>query len=103
MANTFSNPIVLDTFTAAIEIKPETTGRPYVPLRIKSIEWVIPTTTTSTCSVTDQNGISLFNEQCVTVNKSIIRYYDGIAVGSIKVAAAAASHMSSGGLAIVLE
>jgi hypothetical protein len=101
MANTFSNPIYLDTFTAALEITPASLGQADVPLKVHSIEFLIPVTTGATCTITDQGGSKIFDEMCVTANQSIIKYYGGASFGALKIAAATGAHLSSGKIAIV--
>jgi hypothetical protein len=101
MANTFSNPIYLDTFTAALEITPASLGQADVPLRVHSIEFAIPTTVSSTCTITDQGGTKVFDEEVLAIKQSVIKYYGGASFGALKIAAATGSHLSSGKIIIV--
>ena len=103
MANTFTNPIVLDTFTAAIDITPASLGNAYKPIKIDSIEFVRPAATTNTCTITDQNDINIFSERCIVATQSIIKYYGGMPVGGIKIAVAGGNHMAAGSISIVLS
>ena len=102
MGNSFSNPIVLDTFTTAIAITPASLGNPYRPILIDSIEFVRPAANTNTCTITDHNDVPIFSEIAMTARQSIIKYFDGMPVGSINIAKAAGNHMAAGSISIVL-
>lgn len=77
MANSYvTNPIVLDTFTSAIDVA-SSAGWGTAPIYVKSIEWQTPTSTAHTALITDAaSGGIIFSEQCTTVNQSIIKYYN---------------------------
>uniref|UniRef100_A0A6H1Z880 Uncharacterized protein n=1 Tax=viral metagenome TaxID=1070528 RepID=A0A6H1Z880_9ZZZZ len=79
MANSFTgNPVVLDTFTSAIDVCSSLGFSTGTPLKVKSIEWQTPTSTAHTAAITDAvGGNAIFGEQCTTANQSIIKYFDG--------------------------
>lgn len=98
MANNFgSNPIVLDTFTSAIDVGNSIWGNSTTPIKLQSIEWQVPTTAGHTAAITDGGGDGLFAETCITNNQSIIKYFDGAWVDGIKIAA---SGVASGKIVI---
>jgi hypothetical protein len=99
MANSYGNPIRLDTFSAAIDVNKER-GYQQIGLHLDSIELEVPTTTDTTCLVKDEQGQTIFYEQCVTTAQSIIKYFNGMFVSNIKVSASGANHMLSGKLVI---
>ena len=78
MANSYSgNPIILDTFSAVIDVCSEMGFKTGTPLFVKSIEWRTPTSTSHTALITDAvSGNEIFGEQCTTANQSIIKYFD---------------------------
>ena len=100
MANSFTgNPIVLDTFTGAIDVCSSMSWSSGTPLKVKSIEWQTPTSTSHTALVTDKaSGNVIFSEQCTTANQSIIKYFDGY----VKNLYIAASGVGSGKIIIHL-
>jgi hypothetical protein len=103
MANSFkTNPMVLDTFTAAIDVNTSAGNASGTPLFIRSIEWVQPSSTDHTCTVTSDSGAAVFDEQCVVATQSIIKYFGGRSIPNLKIAVAAGNHMASGKLHIVL-
>jgi len=79
MANSFTgNPIVLDTFSSAVNVCSSLGFATGTPLKVKSIEWQTPTSTSHTALVSDAaSGNAVFSEQCTTANQSIIKYFDG--------------------------
>ena len=88
MANIYeANPMVLDTFTAAIDWA---TAFPHGQ-RINSIEWSKPTNTAHTCYVQagGSSGPKIFDEQCTTANQSIIKYFHNAHVNSLYIPVAA--------------
>lgn len=103
MANNFNNnPIVLDTFTSAIDVN-SSKGYPLnFPLYVHSIEWVKPTNTSHTCTITNNAGSNVFDEQCVVATQSIIKYFGGLPIHNLKIAVAASNHMASGSVHITL-
>jgi len=102
MSNSFStNPIVLDTFTAAIDVA-SSAGWGTSPIFVKSIEWQTPTNTAHTCTITDAvGGNTIFAEKCTTENQSIIKYYNTW-VKNLCIAIAAGAHMASGKIIVVM-
>jgi len=91
MANIYDrNPIHLDTFTSAIDLK-TTMGYPTGgQFKIKSIEWVRPTTIGDTADIYTDTGLTqpLFNQTCVTANQNINKpfgnegeWFDNICIG----------------------
>ena len=104
MANNFKgNPIVLDTFSSAINLNESLGFKAGTPLFVQSIEWVAPTTADHTCTITSDIGNNVFNETCVTGKQSIIKYYAGVPIQNLKIAVAAGAHMASGALHILLR
>ncbi len=77
MANVFiTNPIVLDDFSAAIDVDSSAGWAADTPIYVKSIEWQTPTNTAHTALITDKiSGNVIFSEKCTTENQSIIKYY----------------------------
>jgi hypothetical protein len=78
MSNSFAqNPIVLDTFTSAIDLCSSMGWATGTQIKVKSIEWQTPTNTAHTALITDAaSGNTIFGETCTTENQSIIKYYD---------------------------
>lgn len=101
MANNFTgNPIVLDTFTSAIDVAVSLGYPAGTPLFINWIEWQIPTTIGHTAVVTDKvSGIDIFSEKCVAANQSIIKYFYGARVEGLYTAI---SGVGSGNIVIML-
>ncbi len=86
MANAFKNPVVLDTFTSAIDVGDTMFGDSQAKFKLNFIEWQTPSTTTHTAVVTDGDGNSLFSETCTTAAQSIIKYFEGQIVSGLKIA-----------------
>ena len=64
MANSYaSNPIVLDTFTSAIDVRSSLGYATGTPLKVLSIEWQTPTNTAHTALVSDDAGVPVFSEK----------------------------------------
>jgi hypothetical protein len=89
MANSYStNPIVLDTFGADIDLRLLCGFAVDTPFFVNSIIWETPTNLTHTALITDKtSGRIIFSEQCSLVNASIINYYYGMPVANIFIAA----------------
>lgn len=99
MANAFLNPIILDTFTSAIDVGNSIFGDSNARFKLNSIEWQEPTTQNHTAVVTDGGGTTtLFDETCTTPTQSIIKYFHGQWVSGIKIAI---SGVSSGKIVIL--
>lgn len=100
MSNDFSgNPIVLDTFTSAIDLKSDigsNTARTVGSrLNVAAIEWMRPTTIGHTADIYDGTR-PIFNHTCATANQGIKDYtigwldnvniaISGVQSGSIKI------------------
>ena len=98
----FTNPIVLDTFTAAIDVSSSMGNATGTPTFVKSIEWQTPTNTAHTCTITDAvGGNTIFSEKCTTENQSIIKYYNTW-LKNLCIALAAGAHMGSGKIIVVM-
>lgn len=102
MSNSYAgNPIVLDTFTSAIDVASAMGFASGTPLKINSIEWQVPTTAGHTASITDKvSGNSIFAETCITNNQSIIKYFHGAWVKNLYIAI---SGVGSGKIVILLD
>jgi hypothetical protein len=101
MANVYSaNPIILDTFTSAIDVGDSAFGNSYMPFFIESIEWQTPAAANDTAAITDGAGAGVYNETCVVAKQSIIKYYNGGRFQGIKIAT---SGVSSGKIIIQLR
>jgi hypothetical protein len=99
MANVYSNPIVLDTFTSAIDVCSASGWATDTPIYVKSIEWQTPTNTAHTAVITDAaSGNDIFRETCTTENQSVIKYYNSW----VKNLYIAISGVGSGKIVIVL-
>lgn len=99
MSNNFSsNPIILDTFTSAIDVGNSVYGNPKAMFKLQSIEWQTPSTIDHTAVVTDGAGNVIFSETCTVAKQSIIKYFDGLWVDGLKVAE---SGVGSGKIVIV--
>src|SRR3989304_2007338 len=87
MANSFhTNPIVLDTFTGAIDLRSALGLNSSKGSRIKisSIEWQIPTTIGHTCVITDAaSGVDVFRKTCTVANQSVVKYFYGAPIQNI--------------------
>lgn len=100
MANSFSNPIVLDTFSAVIDVVSDMGFKSGTKLKINSIEWQTPTTTDHTALITDKvSGRVIFSEKCVVPNQSIIKYFHGAWVDNLYIAI---SGVGSGSIIVTL-
>ena len=101
MANSFAgNPIVLDTFTSAVDVASGMGFASGTPLKINSIEWQVPTTAGHTALITSKaSGDVIFSETCVTNNQSIIKYFHGAWVKGLYIAI---SGVGSGSIVITL-
>jgi len=102
MANVFTvNPIVLDTFTSAIDVVSSLGYKAGTHLKVNSIEWQTPTTIDHTAVITDAaSGNDVFSEKCTTANQSIIKYFHGNWVKNMYIAI---SGVGSGKIIITLE
>jgi hypothetical protein len=101
MANSLTtNPIVLDTFTSAIDIGDTLYGDSKTTFFLNSIEWQNPTSVGDTAIITDANSTIIFSATCTVARQSLIKYFFNQQVRGIKVAS---SGVSSGKIVISLE
>lgn len=101
MANSYgTNPIVLDDFSAAIDVGDSVYGKGKTQFQLDSIEWVAPTTVAHTAVITDYDGNTIFSAKCSTANAEVQKYFDGLVVRGIKIAA---SGVGSGKIIITLK
>jgi hypothetical protein len=100
MSNSYTgNPIVLDTFTSAIDLGDTLFGNSNAQLFIEHIEWQVPTTVGHTAVVTDADGVDIFRETCTTANQSVLKKFGAIAVKGLKIGAGG---VASGKISILL-
>ena len=87
MANSYkTNPVVLDTFDAAIDLCSQMGGVAGSPIKLNSIEWT-GATATNTALITDKaSGNIIFSEICTTTNLPVIKYFYGAWVPNIYIA-----------------
>jgi len=77
MANDYnSNPILLDTFTSAIDVGSTLFNNTNARIYVKHIEWQTPTSTSHTCLVKDGAGKTLMSETCTVANQSIFKPFN---------------------------
>ena len=101
MANAFKNPIILDTFTAAIDVGLTMFGDSNAQFKLNSIEWQEPNAVNDLAVVTDGGGVTtLFDETCTTAKQSIVKYFYGAWTSGIKIAA---NGVSSGKIVIFYD
>lgn len=100
MANSLtSNPIVLDTFSSAIDVGNSLYGDSNFAFPIEHIEWQIPTTAAHTATVTDGSSVDVFNEVCTVANQSIFKQFQGAKIKGLKIGA---NGVQSGKISILL-
>jgi hypothetical protein len=98
MSNDYSgNPIILDTFSSAIDLAALTGKHVFA---IESIEWQNPVTANDVCAVLDDAGRPLLDTKCVVAGDSKIKYWGGTHFSNIKIAQSA---VSSGKVIIALR
>lgn len=103
MANNFSqNPMVLDTFTSAIDVNNSAGFPSGTKLFVQSIEWVKPTNTSHTCTIKNDADVPVFDAQCTVANQNVIKYFYGVSLANLKIDVAAGNHMASGSIHILL-
>lgn len=87
MANNYSSkPIVLDTFTGAIDVGNAIWGNSKQPIKLQSIEWQTPSTIDHTALISDGGGDALFSETCTVAKQSVVKYFDGVWVDGLTIA-----------------
>jgi len=102
MANKLNrNPIVLDTFSSAIDFSKQF---PY-GMKISSIEWSKPTSTDHTFTILagGSSGNEIFAEQCYVATASIMKTFNGSWVDPLYFAVAANNEKASGKIIITLD
>lgn len=101
MSNSFSsNPIVLDTFSSAIDIGETMFGNSNAIFFIEHIEWQTPTTSGHSAVIKNADNVDVFNETCTTANQSILKKFGGTAIRGLKIAA---NGVQSGKISILLS
>ncbi len=101
MANSYnSNPIVLDTFSSAIDLGNVLFGNSNSIFYLNSIEWASPTAVNDTATITDADENVIFGETCTVAKQSVIKYFYGAPVRGIKIGAGG---VSSGKIIIFLK
>ena len=85
MANTFGNPIILDTFTSDIDLGLSAFGISEVPFYINHIEWQAPDNTTHQAIVRDSYGGIVFDEKCTVAHQSVFKPFGGQIVMGLKI------------------
>lgn len=87
MANSFGNsPIVLDTFSSAIDVGDSMFGDSHAAIFLDRIVWADPTSSDHTATVTDGGSRNVFVERAEEAYKPVERVYNKIVRG-LKVAA----------------
>lgn len=100
MSNTFvGNPVILDTFSANIDLGMLMHGDSKFIYTIKNITWEIPNATLDTAVITNGFGIVVFNEVCTSAKRSIQKVFYDAKIQGIKIAAGA---VESGQISILL-
>jgi len=101
MANSiYGNPIVLDTFTSAIDLGDTLYGNSNATFYIEWIEWEEPVTPGDTATITNNKGDAIFNETATVSNQSLIKYFHGTPVYGIKISS---SGVTSGKISIMCK
>jgi hypothetical protein len=101
MSNSYTNnPIVLDTFTSAIDLGNILFGNSNAMFFIEYIEWQNPGAANDTAVVTDADGVDVFNETCTTAKQSILKKFGATAVKGLKISSGG---VSSGKISILLS
>jgi hypothetical protein len=101
MSNSYStNPIVLDTFTSAIDLGNILFANSNAMFFIEHIEWQNPGAANDTAVVTDADGVDVFNETCTTAKQSVLKKFGATAVKGLKIGA---SGVASGKVSILLS
>lgn len=87
MANDYTaNPIVLDTFSTAIDVGNSLFSNSNAQLKVSFIEWQTPTTADHTAVIKDADDNEVFNETCVTAKQSIKKDFYGKWFKGMKIA-----------------
>jgi hypothetical protein len=101
MSNNYTgNPIVLDTFTSAIDLGNTLFGNSNAIFFIEHIEWQQPNAANDTAVIYDGSGSGeIFSETCTTAKQSILKKFGGNAIQGLKIAA---NGVASGKISILL-
>lgn len=96
----YTNPIVLDTFSAIIDFSTQFPQG----MKISSIEWSKPTNVAHTFQILagGSSGPAVFDEQCTTANQSVIKYFREQWLNALYFAVAAGNEKASGTIIIHL-
>jgi hypothetical protein len=101
MANSYNtNPIILDTFSTAIDLCSKMGFPAGTPIKVDSIEWYNPTNVSDTAIITDGNGVPIFSETCFVAKQPVIKSYGGAWLRNIVIGV---SGVASGAINIVLS
>lgn len=101
MSNSFTtNPIILDTFTSAIDVNSSMGFAAGTQLKINFIEWQVPTTAGHTAVITNDSGTDVFRETAITNNQSIKKDFYGGWVNNLNIGI---SGVGSGKISIMLD
>jgi hypothetical protein len=101
MANSYgTNPIVLDTFTGALNLCSLCGFATGTPFKVQTIEWSQPSTVNHTAIITDDNGVPIFSETCFVQYQNVEKSFGGEWINNIKVASGA---IQSGKITILLS
>jgi len=102
MANDYAgNPIVLDTFTADIDLGQTLFGDSKALFFIETIEWQNPATAGDTAIVYDGSGSRpIFNATCTTAKQNIQKKFGGTAIQGLKIKT---GEVKSGVISILLS
>jgi len=85
MPNTFKNPVILDDFTADIDVGISMFGLSEMPFYVDSIEWQTPLAISDHAIVTDGNGVEVFNETPSVAKQSVFKPLSGRIFMGLKV------------------
>jgi hypothetical protein len=101
MANDYSgNPIVLDTFSSAIDLGNILFGNSNAMFFIEHIEWQNPNAVNDTAIIYDGSGTrEIFSETCTTAKQSILKKFGDTAIAGLKINT---SGVASGKISILL-
>ncbi len=86
MANSFKNPVILDTFTSDIDVGNEKFGISNALFYVDYIEWQTPNSIEDHAVVTDYNGVPIFDEYPSTSKQSVFKPLGGRIYIGLKVA-----------------
>ena len=101
MTNSYKgNPVFLDVFTSAIDLRSHLGLPEGAPLKLLSIEWAYPSTVNHTALITDKaGGRAIFKEICFVAKQPIEKPFNGEYVDNLYIAA---NGVQSGAIFILL-